>query len=243
MTSVGSFDNLIQCSVHNASAGTPAQQHTIISSGLRREGPAHSPIAAATDYFADCDTCMTRLVQITKQLSDRVQANTIRLGAFMHLFVELFQNEYRADAKRFYTKHVACLAHPTGNSAVLDLLANSIKCGQLDKRLVKLRQAKTCVRVDWRFSRHLQNIFEVCPFPLAVFVGHIIFFFILVVLQTDSGQQPPFVSTVQQSLLHFDFGRTEPSDALCIAHVLPVKCRFDLASSVHHAVFLSTSVG
>jgi WD40 repeat protein len=164
MTNAGSYDNLIECSVHNVNGSVGLPSHTI-SSGLRREGPgaAHSPIATAGDYFSDCDQCMTQLTQLTEpiRLTESYQANSIRLSGFLHLFVELFQNEYRNDAKRFYAKHSASLSQHSSNALVLEYLANSVKLGQLDKRLVKLRNSKTVVTVSSEFQRHLQQSLEV----------------------------------------------------------------------------------
>ena len=155
-----SCDNLFEFGLHNVTGGPVG----VWENGCQKQESNGIPLVVpAGDYLTDCYRCMTDLLRLTEtsQLDDRQQANNIRLTAFLHLFVELFQNDYKSDAKRFYAKFGHILAGKESNKLFVDYLANSIKSGQLDKRLAKFRNTKTEITITEEYHRVLMRHLEV----------------------------------------------------------------------------------
>lgn len=114
------------------------------------------------DYFSDCNRCLEEFFSFLDNLAlDDDTRLSFSFSLFIHLFIDLFQNDFKQDAKLFFSNHQHKFNCFNQLKKTIDLIQNSIRTQLLDKRLVKLRSSKISINISESDHKLLLNYLAV----------------------------------------------------------------------------------
>lgn len=116
-----------------------------------------------TDYYSDCNRCLEEFFNYLDHFTslDNETRLSLSFSIFIHLFIELFQNDFKQDAKLFFNNHQHKFNCFNQFKKTIDMINNSIRNQQLDKRLIKLRTYKISISLTENDHRILLNYLQV----------------------------------------------------------------------------------
>lgn len=114
------------------------------------------------DYFNNCNKCLDEFLNFLDNLNlDDENRLSFSSSIFIHLFIDLFINDFKQEAKQFFNNHQHKFSCFNQLKKTIDLLNNSLKNQQLDKRLIKLRSSKISINLSENDHRLLLEFLEV----------------------------------------------------------------------------------
>ena len=114
------------------------------------------------DYFNNCNNCLDESLNFLDQLSLENEGKlSFSFSIFIHLFIDLFVYDSKPDAKQFFNTHQHKFSSFSQFKRTFDMLNNSLKSQQLDKRLAKLRCSKVSVSISESDHKLLLEFLEV----------------------------------------------------------------------------------
>lgn len=117
------------------------------------------------DYFNNCNNCLDEFLNFLGQLSLKDESKlSFSFTIFIHLFIDLFVNDLKPEAKQFFNNHQHKFSSFDHFKRTFDMLNNSLKNQQLDKRLAKLRCSKVSVSLSESDHKLLLEFLEVGAF-------------------------------------------------------------------------------
>ena len=135
------------------------------------------------DYFNQLNKCLNEFNQFLNLNLNLDSDNRLSFSfsIFMHLFIDLFLNDFKQEAKLFFSNHQTDFNKQAQFKKTIDMIGNSIRNQQLDKRLIKLRNSKILIKITEDDHRLLLNFLEVscccccCIDKLAKCKKHLLF--------------------------------------------------------------------
>lgn len=117
------------------------------------------------DYLKNCNNCLDEFLNFLGQLSLKDESKlSFSFTIFIHLFIDLFINDLKQEAKQFFNNHQHKFSSFDHFKRTFDMLNNSLKNQQLDKRLGKLRCSKVSVALSESDHKLLFEFLEVGAF-------------------------------------------------------------------------------
>lgn len=101
------------------------------------------------DYLNNCNKCLDEFFNFIDKLNlENDQSLSFSFSIFMHLFIDLFLNDLKQEAKLFLTNNQHKFNCFNELKKPIDMLNNTIKNQQLDKRLIRIRNTKISITLN-----------------------------------------------------------------------------------------------